>query len=37
MSGTVEAYERNKHADTHRETFGKEKDTSMYIFLLQIV
>ncbi|KAI9032578.1 hypothetical protein CLU79DRAFT_714882 [Phycomyces nitens] len=29
MANAVEAYGRTKHADVHRETFGKEKDTSI--------
>ena len=29
MANTVEAYGRTKHVDAHRETFGKEKDTSI--------
>lgn len=29
MVNTVEAYGRTKHVDAHRETVGKEKDTSI--------
>lgn len=29
MLNTVESYGRTKHVDIHRETFGKEKDTSI--------
>ncbi|CEG72336.1 hypothetical protein RMATCC62417_07915 [Rhizopus microsporus] len=29
MANTVEAYGRTKHIDARRETFGKEKDTSI--------